>query len=88
MPATIFTPALHVGIGDGESFNDPAMLFNSAAVTPANFWSGTEGSYWDDDRITLPGAALPGGTTSRTNSQGATGECLTWPYAALTYQQN
>ena len=36
-----------------------------------------------------PGAAaatLPTGTTSRTNSHGATSECLTWGYAALTYQ--
>ncbi len=33
--------ALHVGIGDGEAFADPAMLFNASPITPANFWSGT-----------------------------------------------
>ena len=29
VPNTIFTPALHVGIGDGEPFADPAMRFNA-----------------------------------------------------------
>ena len=86
VPAGTVGRALHVGIGDGEPFADPAMLFQSTAITPVNFWSGTEGAFWDDGRITVPGSALPSGTTSRTNSQGATSECLTWGYAALTYQ--
>ncbi len=87
VPAAPVTRALHVGIGDGEAaFGDPAMLFNANAITGVNFWSGREGAYWDDDRITLPAAALPSGTTSRTNSQAATGDCLTWAYAGLTYK--
>ena len=86
VPSAPVTRALHVGIGDGESFSEPAMLFNSSAITAANFWSGREGSYWDDDRISLPAASLPAGTTSRTNGQGATSECITWAYAGLTYK--
>jgi hypothetical protein len=45
-----------------------------------------EGAYWDDNRIAIPAGLLPSGTTSRTNGPGAGAECLTWPYAALTYQ--
>ena len=86
MPVAPISRALHVGIGDGESFSDPAMLFNGSAITAANFWSGSDGAYWDDDRIALAASALPAGTTSRTNSQAATGECLTWAYAGLTYK--
>jgi subtilisin family serine protease len=86
VPAGTVGRALHVGIGDGEAFADPAMRFQNVAITPTNLWSGTEGQFWDDERTTLPAATLPTGTTSRTNSQGATAECLTWSYAALTYQ--
>jgi subtilisin len=86
VPAGPVNRGLHVGLGDGEAFGDPAMQFNGTAITAANFWSGTEGTYWDDARISVPAGLLPAGTTSRTNSQGATGECLTWAYAALTYQ--
>ena len=87
VPAGATVRALHVGIGDGESaFSDPAMVFSGGPITPANFWSGREGNYWDDDRQTLSATRLPAGTLPRANSQGATGECLTWSYAALTYR--
>jgi hypothetical protein len=86
VPSPTVERALHVGIGDGESFSDPAMLFAGTAITPANFWSGREGQYWDDDRIAFSAGLLPAGTTSRTVSQGATGECLTWSYAGLTFK--
>ena len=86
VPAGPVDRALLVGIGDGESFADPAMQFSGSAVTGANFWPGTEGAYWDDARISVPAGLLPAGTTSRTNSQAATGECLTWAYAGLTYR--
>ena len=86
VPSAPSNPALHVGIGDGEPLGDPTMVFAGSAITPVNFWSGAEGNYWDDERIGLDPSLLPAGTTARENSQGATGECLTWAYAALTYQ--
>ncbi len=86
VPTTPETPRLHVGIGDGESFTDPAMLFKGGAVTATNFWSGREGTYWDDDRISINPAWIPVGTSARSNSQAAGGECLTWGYAGLTYR--
>ena len=70
VPSATTARKLHVGIGDGEPFNDAAMLFNGTAITPANFWSGTEGNYWDDEqRAFSAGRSLPAGTTTRTNSQ-------------------
>jgi subtilisin family serine protease len=86
VPAGATMRALHVGIGDGETFSDPAMVFNGGAISAANVWSGTEGRFWDDNRFTLSATRLPAGTSPRTNTQGATGECLTWSYAALTYR--
>ena len=86
VPGPTTSRQLHIGMGDGESFTDPAMLFAGAAVTPTNFWSGSDAKYWDDKTIVPGGALLPAGTTSRTNSQGATGECLTWAYSLLNYQ--
>jgi len=78
--------ALLVGIGDGESFADPAMQFAGAPVSAASAWSGTEGTYWDDARLAIPAGLMPAGTTARANSQGASGDCLTWGYAALMYR--
>lgn len=86
VPGPVVNRRVHVGIGDGEEFNDPAMLFSGVAVTASNFWSGKEGDHWDDDALSLAAGSLPAGTTSRTNTQAATGECLTWAYAGLTYQ--
>ena len=86
VPGTPSNVALHVGIGDGQGSTDPAMRFNDSPITPVNFWSGSDGNYWDDERNSLSASLLPAGTTSRTNSQAATGDCLTWAYAALTYR--
>jgi subtilisin family serine protease len=87
VPNGLVAPALHLGIGDGEAFPDPAMTFAGAAVTGTNLWSGADGLYWDDARVQLPPALLPAGAKKRANSQAATGECLTWAYAALTYRK-
>jgi subtilisin family serine protease len=87
VPSGVSGRALHVGIGDGEEFTDPAMRFQGTAITPGNFWSGREGAFWDDDRLALSAALLPGNVATRTVTQGATGECLTWSYAGLTYRK-
>jgi subtilisin family serine protease len=86
VPAGAGGRALHVGIGDGEPFNDPAMRFDGTAITGTNFWSGTEGTFWDDARLSIGAPLLPPGVATRTVSQGATAECLTWSYAGLTYR--
>ena len=86
VPSTTTSRELHEGIADGESFNDPAMLFGGSAVTAANFWSGSDGSYWDDKTFTSTARCCRPGTTSRSNSQSATGECLTWAYSLLAYK--
>jgi hypothetical protein len=86
VPSATTTRALHVGMGDGRASADPAMLFGGAAVTAANAWAGTDGTYWDDRTLPFGAALLPAGTTSRINAQGATGECLTWAYSLLNYQ--
>jgi hypothetical protein len=86
VPGGVFTRTLHLGVGDGESFADPAMTFSGSAITPASFWTGSDGNYWDNDPRPISAAQLPAGTTTRVISQGATGECLTLNYAGLTYQ--
>jgi hypothetical protein len=87
VPVSVFDRAMHVGIGDGEMFSDPPMRFNAVNTTGSNFWSGRDGTYWDDDRINVSGFAMPTGTANRGVAQAAQGECLTWSYAALTFKQ-
>jgi hypothetical protein len=86
VPSPTSARSLHVGIGDGQPSNDPSMLFNGTAITAPDFWTASEGNYWDDARIPLGASLLPPGTTTRTNSQGAVADCLTWGYAGLRYQ--
>jgi hypothetical protein len=91
VPSAVVGPALHVGVGDGQSFTEPAMQFQSTPtlfsnITPANFWTGSDGTYWDDKRIALSPSLLPVGTTFRVNRQSSGGDWLTWGYAGLTYR--
>lgn len=80
---------LNVGVGDGQAFNDAAMLFaNNTAITPLNFFSGSDGLLWDDRTITLPLGLLPGGVgiTTRANRLPITSDSLLWAFAGLAYQ--
>jgi subtilisin len=87
VPAAASSVRLHTGVADGQPpFTENAMLFNGAAVTPANFFSGKDGPLWDDDRVGISAAHLPVGTTSRANSLTVGTDCLAWGYAALGYQ--
>jgi hypothetical protein len=80
---------LHVGMADGQSnLNENPLLFAGSAVTPANFYIGSDGIMWDDDGLSINPTLLPAGTTKATNSisiPSTGGDCLTWPYAALAY---
>ena len=78
---------LHVGMSDGQpGAGEDAMLFAGSPVTPADFFSGSDGPLWDDHRIVVPPTLLPMGTTSRANSITASGDCLAWAYSALAYR--
>ncbi len=63
-----------------------AMLFNGGAVSPVDFYNGTRGPMWDDDRMIVPAASLPAGTTTRTNRLSVGTDCLAMAYSALAYQ--
>ena len=74
-------------MADGQAgATEGAMLFNGGAVSPVDFYDGTDGPLWDDDRRAVPLASLPAGTTSRTNTVTAGSDCLAWAYSALAYQ--
>jgi subtilisin family serine protease len=79
----------HAGLADGQvGATEGAMLFNGAAISPVNFYDGSDGALWDDDRRPLSVLTLPAGTTSRTNSITVGSDCLAWAYAALGYQHS
>ena len=92
LPSTPVSAHLNVGLGDGQSGSgsgdENPMLFAGSAVTPANFFTGSDGPRWDDLTISIPLSLLPVGVTSRTNSiqTQAVTDCLMWAYAALTYR--
>jgi subtilisin len=79
---------LHAGVADGQAGTENAMLFNGGAITPVNFYNGTDGLLWDDDRIAVPTASLPAGTTTRTNTLTTGTDCLAWAYSALAYRHS
>jgi subtilisin family serine protease len=77
---------LHLGVGNGQSMTENPVFFGGASVTPANFFSGRDGSMWDDDEIPIPISLLPSGTTSRTVTFGGGAfirDCVTAAYGAL-----
>ena len=70
VPAAPSRVRLHAGMADGQvGATEGAMLFNGGAVSPVDFYDGTDGPLWDDDRRAVPLASLPAGTTSRTNTR-------------------
>ena len=87
VPAAPSRVRLHAGMADGQvGATEGAMLFNGGAVSPVDFYDGTDGPLWDDDRRVVPLASLPAGTTSRTNTVTVGSDCLAWAYSALAYQ--
>jgi subtilisin len=87
VPAAPSQVRLHAGMADGQAgATENAMLFNGGAISPVNFYDGTNGPLWDDDRMVVPTASLPAGTTSRTNTITVGSDCLAWAYSALAYQ--
>ena len=87
VPAAPSQVRLHAGMADGQvGATEGAMLFNGGAVSPVDFYDGTDGPLWDDDRRAVPLASLPAGTTSRTNTLTVGSDCLAWAYSALAYQ--
>jgi hypothetical protein len=87
VPTNPLRVRMHVGMADGQAgATENAMLFNGGAVSPVNFYDGTDGPLWDDDRMIVPAASLPAGTTSRTNSISIGSDCLAMAYSALAYQ--
>jgi subtilisin family serine protease len=87
VPTTPSNVRLHAGMADGQpGATEGAMLFNGAAVSPVNFYDGTKGPLWDDDRMPISAANLPAGTTTRSNTITAGSDCLAWAYSALGYR--
>ncbi len=89
VPAPASTVRLHAGMADGQAgATENAMLFNGAAISPVNFYDGTDGPLWDDDRMLISAAHLPVGTTTRSNTITVGSDCLAWAYSALGYQHS
>jgi hypothetical protein len=87
VPAAPTMVRLHAGIADGQAgATEGAMLFNGVAVSPVDFYDGSDGPLWDDDRMVVPTAQLPAGTTSRSTSLTVGSDCLASAYQALAYQ--
>jgi hypothetical protein len=90
VPKTPTSVQLHVGMGDTEgSLGENSMMLGSSVVTPANYFTGSDGPQWDDVTIAVPTSVLPAGTTSISNSIGLPsygGDCMAWAYSALSYK--
>ncbi len=79
-------PALHVGVGDGQSTGEGALTFAGTGVTAPNFYASSQGSLWDDDRVPLSAALIPSGSVARPVGVVSAGDCLVMSYAAASWQ--
>lgn len=81
---------LWVGISDGQpaglsgTFDENPLKFQNADVSPANFFTGTDGQAWDDDLFKPTN--LSNGAPSATVSLRTKEDCLGWAYSALSWQ--
>ena len=73
---------LHMGVGDGQAFDERAVKVEGRAVTGPDLFSGTDGPMWDDVTIPVP-AALVGHPTSVRVTLPTLSDCLVWSYVAL-----
>jgi subtilisin len=77
---------VNVGIGDGQGLADNPLTFEGSAITLPNSFNGSDGPMWDDRRYPVPVSLLAPGATLRIMSNAVAEDCLTWPYATLTYE--
>jgi len=81
LPSAISYGDLHVGFGAGDSGSEGPLTFGGLDVTPSNYFSGSDGAFWDDRSIPLKG--FFGSPTADSTITSGT-DCLTWAYASLT----
>jgi subtilisin len=77
-------PAVHVGVGDGQSFTEDPLLFAGTAVTAPDFFSGVNGTLWDDARIPLSTSLIGAGTLAKSIGVKGIGDCLVMSYAGVS----
>jgi hypothetical protein len=78
-------PAVHVSVGDGSGGQNP-LTYHGTAVTPSNFFTSKRGSYWDDERVTLPDSLVPAGTLTRTLALTAPSDCVVMTHASISHE--
>jgi subtilisin len=77
-------PAVHVGVGDGQSFTEDPLLFAGTAITSPDFFSGANGTLWDDARVPLSTSLIGAGTLAKSIGVKGLGDCLVMSYAGVS----
>jgi hypothetical protein len=72
-------------MGDSQSFGSSAVTLDGTTVLAANSFTGHDGAGWDDYTSSVSTSVFVPGDTSLTAALTITGDCLVWPYAAVTY---
>jgi subtilisin len=77
-------PAVHVGVGDGQSATEDPLLFNGTAITSPDFFSGVNGTLWDDARIPMSTSLIGPGLAAKSIGVKGLGDCLVMSYAGVS----
>jgi len=77
-------PAVHVGVGDGQSATEDPLLFAGTAITSPDFFSGVNGTLWDDARIPVSTSLIGPGLAAKSIGVKGLGDCLVMSYAGVS----
>jgi hypothetical protein len=77
-------PAVHVGVGDGQSATEDPLLFAGTAITAPDFFAGVNGTLWDDARVPLSPSLIGAGLAAKSISVKGLGDCLVMSYAGVS----
>jgi subtilisin len=77
-------PAVHVGVGDGQAFTEDPLTFAGTAITSPNFFSGVNGTLWDDARVPLSTSLIGAGPATKTLAVKGLSDCLVLSYAGVS----
>jgi hypothetical protein len=87
---------LHAGFGDGHPYvqqgednggGEGPLMLNGTQLLPANSISGTDGPYWDDVTIDVPGGVVDAEAPQAIAAINSGLDCFTWSYVALEVEQ-
>ena len=85
VPSGVTSGRFHLAMGDSQSYGSSAVTLDGTTVLAANSFVAHDGAGWDDYTSNVSASVFVPGDTALNASMTITGDCLVWPYAAVSY---